>query len=121
MSLDWSISNIRDWEEIRMDVEVEGDKTHQMIWMTMVIQMGSITEANWKDFYTRCAMIDILDNNDIYLSPEDVHRRIGLKTNVYPTEGRVKWMNRIARREYDKVIQNAVAYEKDLDTVEVSQ
>ena len=121
MSLDWTINKVRDWEEIAMNIEDEGDKTYHMIWMTMVIQLGGITKDNWKDFYARCAMIDILDGNDIYLSPEDVHRRIGLNTNVYPNEGRVKWTNRVARREYDKVVQNATAYANELDTVEVSQ
>ena len=44
MSLDWDIGNCKNYEEITMNQEVEGAKTEQIVWSSLFIKLGDITE-----------------------------------------------------------------------------
>src|SRR6185369_4129324 len=75
-----------------------------LIWATMAVNMGEITEKNYKEFYARLHTIELLDgsyrvgvedNGDkvrVYFTLEEVKRWIGLHTNVttYPRTGFLK-------------------------------
>jgi|TARA_B100000900_G_C20240030_1_gene577498 hypothetical protein len=64
--------------------------TNALIWGTMSVGLNSITEKNWKEFYTRCYMIELIhgawrynDKGDpIRIQPEEVKEHIGLHTNA---------------------------------------
>lgn len=85
MSLNWDISEVKDLESIK--TEEEWPKTEALIWQTMFVDMGSITEENYVEFFMRMRILAAVQ--DLTFPPypfdltiEDVERRIGLHTNV---------------------------------------
>ena len=63
--------------------------TNALIWGTMSVAMNEITEDNWKEFYTRCYMIETIHGTWLNqngkrrpITPEDVKDHIGLHTNA---------------------------------------
>jgi len=99
MSLDWDISNCKNYEEITMNQEVEGDKTEQIVWSSLVIKLGDITEDNWYEWYARYAIWNRVLCFDNDMEPADFHRRIGMTTNVFPAESRSKWLNSVIKKQ----------------------
>ena len=64
---------------------------NSLIWTTMSIGMSSITEKNWKDFYTRMKLLgsdrsllrrDKDGNYTVPISSQEVKDHIGLMTNA---------------------------------------
>jgi hypothetical protein len=98
MSLNWDLTKIKNSEEVCWEKNEDGtDKlnpvTESLIWLTMGIGMGSITEDNQSDFYCRVAMYEKLFGTmlsywkdskkvSVPITPEDIHNHIGLTTNV---------------------------------------
>jgi hypothetical protein len=98
MSLDWNLTKIKNSEEVCWEKNEDGtDKlnpvTESLIWLTMAIDIGSITEENQSDFYCRIAMYEKLfgtmlsywkdsEKISVPITPEDIHNHIGLSTNV---------------------------------------
>jgi hypothetical protein len=98
MSLDWNLTKISNNTEVCWEKNEDGtDKlnpvTESLIWLTMGIGMGSITEDNQSDFYCRVAMYEKLFGTmlsywkdskkvSVPITPEDIHNHIGLTTNV---------------------------------------
>ncbi len=107
MSLDWNIGDCKDYEEITMNQEVEGDKTNQIVWASLITKLGDITEGNWHEWYARYVIwnrVHCFDNN---LEPQDFHRRIGLTTNVFPAETRSKWLNSVIKKQLTQAEETA--------------
>ena len=78
--------------------------SNALVWGTLSIAMGTITEKNWKEFYTRCHMIETIHGAWLrdkkgprYITPDDVKSHIGLRTNVV-TESNAKFKADIDRR-----------------------
>jgi hypothetical protein len=98
MSLNWDLTKITDKETLCWEKNDDGtDKlnpvTESLIWLTMGIGMGSITEENEFIFYSRIAVYEKLFGNilsywkdgkkiGVPITPVDVHKHIGLTTNV---------------------------------------
>ncbi len=98
MSLNWDLTKIKNQDQLCWEKDDEGnDKlnpvTESLIWLTMGVGYGGITEDNASDFYSRVAMYEKLfgtmlsywkDSKKISvpITPEDVHSHIGLRTNV---------------------------------------
>lgn len=57
MSLDYNYRNIRDDEELHND-ELERLISEAIVFHTMGIGLGRITEANWKEFYARIRIVE---------------------------------------------------------------
>ena len=108
MSLDWEITNVKNWEEIAMNVEVEGDITEQIVWSSLITKLGDVTEDNWAEWYARYVIWNRVLCFDNELTPEDFHRRIGLTTNVFPAEGRSKWLNGVIKKQLAQAESTAV-------------
>ena len=114
MSLDWDVSECT----FDRDSERQTGNAENLIWKTMAVDLGSITEKNLSEWVFRCAVINIL-NTDIKSHPvtEDFLRPyIGLYTNV-STTSRAKFMNKckgtlerdaidLARRQQQKEDDN---------------
>ena len=99
MSLDYETKNIKNYKDLWVP-STEGrvklnQLTEMLIFSTMTIGMGSITEDNWKEFYSRCVILETgCYKNQIpvdtlepvwkweIVSPEDIYRHIGLVTNA---------------------------------------
>jgi len=92
--------------------------THVLVWGTMSVMMGSITEKNWRVFYTRFAMMETAlgaflvgsKGEPIKITPEQVRAHIGLTTNVR-TESAGKfngWLVRNLARNAGDSLRNEV-------------
>lgn len=58
MSLNWNLTGIKNYEHLCWREDGNGEKTmnpvtHSLIFATMAVDMGEITEKNWKEFWTR--------------------------------------------------------------------
>lgn len=66
------------------DFRVFSVKTEQLIWLTMSVGIGRITEKNWEKFYTRAYAWQRINNhgNDNLVTASAVYDHIGLRTNA---------------------------------------
>lgn len=94
MALTWDITGIKDYEQV-CRVEHDGKSylnpvTEGLIFSTMYIELGSITEKNWKEFYRRIHVWEravgpiLLSSTDKipYMTPQNIRDHIGLRCNV---------------------------------------
>lgn len=94
MSLNWDIKECKDPDLLVS--EVEWPVTQYMIFSTMAIGIGRITEANAPKVYARLRMLENLREVPSLTQPEDVQRRIGLKTNAsFKDESDVRFLGRL--------------------------
>lgn len=131
MSLDWNVSNIENYRDkcyIEDGVAENGEKmyrlngtTEALIWSTMLIDMGEITEKNAQEFYSRIHIWEALNVPMIIrtdskgISPKDVYDHIGLKTNVNTTTF-AKWRTRVMKSAVEDAGQ---AWRKEMNEVAV--
>jgi len=66
------------------DFRVFSVKTEQIIWLTMAVGIGRITEKNWEKFYTRAYAWQRINNHDQdnLIWAKEVYDHIGLRTNA---------------------------------------
>jgi hypothetical protein len=95
--------------------------TNALIWGTMFVDMGAITEENVDEFFARTAVHEKLSgaylsetNNETGetkprpITLQDVRDHIGLKTNV-STLTRAKWMKRVLDYAMKDAVERAKA------------
>lgn len=82
MALTTDISNCVNWEELNTDANYP--MTERIYFVTLVTDLGAITESNFGEFYARVKVYEAITGDD-YIKLEDVKRRIGLRTNVSNT------------------------------------
>ena len=79
MSLNWDATKAERWHEL------ENNKQDALIFSTMAVDMGEITEKNYEEFFKRYAMFCAAIEQERSLKLEDVRKGIGLRTNVSTT------------------------------------
>ena len=110
MSLNWQIDGIIDYETKCWIEEEDGGKrlnpvTETLIFGTMFVGLGSITNTNVDEFAARFRIMEKIhgamlfkwedgERKDWFLSDEDFIAHIGLAVNV-TNETRAKWSSRI--------------------------
>lgn len=128
MSLDWNLSEIKNYKEAcwipngetYKDEETGEEKetkhlawqTDALIWASMSIGMGSITKKNWREFYLRM-LLDPYSKVNVYkdtgktavpewhrIKIEDVFNHIGLRTNA-SSKTRAQYLKQLYEREED--------------------
>lgn len=119
MSLNYDLKKVHDYQALMVklvDTEMGGQRyanadddpkdvyeavnfvTRDIIFLTMPLAIGEITEKNWMEFYHRLCLYEMYHGQiwkDIRLGPDIVKRHIGLKTNVYTD---VKAWNRLVKK-----------------------
>lgn len=108
MSLNWSITDIKDWQQVSMADEngLEGTKTNALVWACMTVDLPGITAKNVDEWVFRLSIVEKYrgafiwrtvngQQEDYLFTREDVVRRIGLSTNV-STKTRTAWLTRMA-------------------------
>lgn len=125
MALHWNLEKIADHDKLWLPAPTESDKdgcilsgvTEALIWASMSVDLGSITEQNIPEWIWRLAFLQEISKADFLLEKtaedkppksrnftvEEVKRHIGLTTNVI-TESRAKFVRRWTdhiRREAD--------------------
>lgn len=100
MSLNWSIENVKDNQELIDDAN-ESAITESLIWLTMAVGIGEITEDTVDEFVNRATIVQALHGaymfkgaEPYYITRDHIVRRIGLHTNVGGPEPRTKWLKR---------------------------
>ena len=120
MSLDWSIVECKNWEELKSDKE--WPITDALIWATMSVDLGRITEKNVDEFFTRLRMVEKIHGFLLYKRDENkqqvslltyaaVRRRIGLNTNVVD-KSKAYFNKRMVERLRD-VASQQLSYQKE--------
>jgi len=79
MALTADISNCINWEELI--TETTYPMTERLYFVTLVTDLGEITESNFGEFYARVKVYEAITGDD-YITLADIKRRIGLTTNV---------------------------------------
>jgi hypothetical protein len=104
MSLNWDATKVRDFDKL---TDNERNTRESLIWATMAIGMGEITEENAQEFYSRLSLLEKVsgasrwfydddgEHVSVYFTPEDVKRFIGLTTNVFPKWTQAKFAKHI--------------------------
>ena len=150
MSLNWTIEQVRNWQEVRKNV-VLNNAVDSMIWMTMAIGINEITDENREEVYLRIKLMegakglsysyskdqlrkypDIakhvktatrMDGQFSAFSQEVINRLVGLKTNA-SIMSREKFLRSILPAEPNKARSKAIqAFElrnRTLTLVDVS-
>lgn len=102
MSLSWNVENIKNYKEVCW---LEDGKlnpvTNALIWSTISVGLGSITDKNLDEFVARFRIIEKLHGPTIYrdgkeaqLTDEEIAAHVGLYCNV-SNETRAQWARRI--------------------------
>lgn len=107
MSLDFSFKNIADYKSKVFhpaDENRHHPVTETMIWATMIVDIGRLTEANAGEFYWRMNFARRLDGvwgsvgfgeGAMWpLTLADVKDHVGLITNVVTITNRKKWLSK---------------------------
>lgn len=112
MALTYRLTEIANWQELRLEVKGNWVKTQAIIYMTMFVGMGQITEANADEFYRRARIVEAVtgflyatDQGPQPITREDVQRYVGLKTNVFPQESTAKFMAKERRLALERVLR----------------
>jgi len=90
MSLNWSVKKVKDHALICFENVYRGE---HLIWMTIPVGIPEITRANHTEFYRRAHEWEVKNGaqvhamtehgfEDVYITPQDVERHIGLGTNA---------------------------------------
>jgi hypothetical protein len=90
MPLTFDMTSVKDWETLNESSPVELAKSQYLCFGLMAVGVREITEKTWNDAYVRLHILDKMvgplisnpDGSPIYLTPADIKRRIGYKTNA---------------------------------------
>jgi hypothetical protein len=124
MSLNWDLTRIADHESVCWVPEYEGstyrtlnDITEHLIWSTITVGMGEITDANWEEFFTRERMAWHVYGG-IKVTPADVRAHIGLRTNVTPittAKFNASVIKHLRREATDRIKLSTVTLKRDAE------
>lgn len=97
MALNWNIAKVKDWEKLE---GAERSITDAIVWATMAVGIPEITEKNVDEFYARVHLFELLvgsyrqkEGKAVYITKDDVKRRVGLYTNA----------SRYTRNQFNKI------------------
>jgi hypothetical protein len=134
MSLSWNIDDFP--HKVTESVEEGTGRTvyeldpitHGLVFVTMALGWGEITEKNARDFFARLYAYERMFGSMVrtvpedgegltvprYFTPEDVREHIGLRTNVFPKMPDGKWAShmvgnllRDGRQAFDRATKDA--------------
>lgn len=124
MSLNFDLKNIENYEEKCWIDDKINPRTETVIFATMWVGMGEITEDNADEFYARFKIAEksggpfmFMDGEDYEFTPEDIIDHIGLRTNA-GYESRQQWIKRYFQSDFDdafRIFGKAMKQHKELD------
>jgi len=108
MALSWWVEDIEDFKNVVWrgseddpDGVTMNPVTHGLIFLTISVGLGEITDSNADEFYARAHIVEQLHGamcriggEEVYLTPQEVKQHIGLRTNVR-NETRIQWAKRM--------------------------
>ena len=114
MALNWNIEKVKNYKKVCWNKDKNLNPiTDVLIWCTLGVDIGEITNKNWKDFYLRVHLqeewkgtyLNDKKGKPRYITKQDVFNHIGLYTNV-GYEKRSKWLNRFFKRAEEDLTLN---------------
>lgn len=120
MSLDFKLTEIKDYETVCYDGDQMNPKTEAIIWMTMFTKVGwGLTEDNIEEFIARATMYEKMRGAVLQmpegdrlapmpLTREDMLAHVGLWTNVFG-EPREEFLATVFRNSYPKAGEDPFA------------
>jgi hypothetical protein len=128
MSLDWNIEKVQGKDNLCWVLKDDGDPTEDkdyrinpltetLIFATMSVGIGKITEGNWAEFYARLKVLETIDGpflrngdgSEWLIEPADVENHIGLSTNATARDKtRPQWFRDHFQVTLDVFKRNAV-------------
>ena len=120
MSLNWNLSKIANHETLAWTKDgTLNPRTEALIWSTLALDIGRITEKNVDEFWRRLDLYQhsvgaLLGNvnGDIFLTRDDVVAHIGLRVNV-TTKSRREWHTRMKSILLDRALDAQRARERE--------
>jgi hypothetical protein len=103
MSLTYDITKVADRETIHNSL------IQQIVFMTISVGIGVITEKNYIEFYRRTKIVETIYGpapNRGYLTLDDIKRVVGLKTNVFPETSAKKFLSNMQASALEKLIRD---------------
>lgn len=125
MSLNWNLKEIKNNEEVCWRTDEVGDEymnrvTDTLIWCTIFVSLGEITEQNAPQFYARVHFLERMQGGpflhdpgedgepeDRYITLADVEKHIGLSTNVFDRDTDYRWAAKKGKQFMKDEIRNA--------------
>ena len=124
MPLHWNLEKIKNHKEVCWYADEAGDQyvnrvTDTLIWCTMFVGIGEITEKNAPQFYARVRLMEVLQEAPFLydgekdqrqprpITLEDVENHIGLSTNVYDKDTDYRWAAKRAKSFMEDTIRKA--------------
>lgn len=117
MSLNWQVDGIKDYKTVCWKEDGEMNPvTNTLIWGTIGVGMGQITDKNVDEFAARFRLLEKIHGaflykpaegggkQDWYLSDEDFIAHIGLWCNV-SFESRTKWVARMFNNKQTSITE----------------
>lgn len=109
MSLDYELSGIDNWRETCLDdTDSIRPVTEVLIFGTLSVGLGKITESNVAEWVARFAIIEAIDGPSLItpdgpksVDEDHIAAHIGLKTNV-PDMTRLAWLRQQIGRRADE-------------------
>ena len=112
MSLDFNIKNIKNYKTLCYQGDQLSPITNAIIWSTMGIGIGEITDKNHEEFYERMELQQKVygpflsaESGPFPITLDMVRDHIGLKTNVFPKVTKKKFMANLAQGALEKVLR----------------
>lgn len=107
MSLNYDLTQVKD-KSIINDKAATWPLTEAIIFETMVVGIGDIkSEKEAIEFKVRSDYWRRLDNVSTFLPLEEIKKRIGLTTNVFPRVKTAAFLSRISSRWHREQVRTA--------------
>lgn len=113
MALNWDLRDIESHDAVCFVTDSDGDRvlspiTHTLIWATIGVGIGRITERNASEFFARYRLTERIsgpflidgEGNSRTVTPQEVYAHIGLTTNV-SDETRQQFLKRYVGLDLD--------------------
>ena len=106
MALTTNIGNCVNWEEL--NTEANYPMTERIYFVTLVTDLGEITESNFGEFYARVKVYEAITGDNL-ITLADVKRRIGLQTNV-SNRTSAQFLKRMSElpKSYNAILTNQI-------------
>ncbi len=111
MALHWNMTKVHDCEKLH-ESDMEWAITESVIWSTIVVDLGSITEDNLDEWEWRLAVWQNLHGafmrsggEEYYIVRKHIERRVGLSVNVVDIK-RSNFIKKLFKNGVDSLILN---------------
>lgn len=116
MSLNWNLTAIADYETLCFIGEGEERRlnpvTDALIWYTLTVDIGQLTEKSFEEFFARMVIYDALRGPLLWeaggyrsITREELRQHIGLNTNAsFKVGARGPWLKRVT----DNTVRDAI-------------